>query len=56
MTAQLGAEWRAKAVAESPLSRVATPEDVANAIVFLLSHSARHVTGHVLDVDGGQDM
>lgn len=56
MTAPLADEFRAKAIAETSLGRVALPEDVVGAIVFLLSQSARHVTGHVLNVDGGQDM
>lgn len=56
MTAALAPEWRDKAVAESVLSRVAQPEDVVGPIVFLLSQAARHVTGQVLAVDGGQDI
>lgn len=36
-----------------PLGRVATPEDVAGPIVFLCSHLARHITGEVLNVNGG---
>lgn len=38
---------------EIPLGRVATPEDVAGPILFLLSDLARHVTGEVLNVNGG---
>jgi 3-oxoacyl-[acyl-carrier protein] reductase len=31
-----------------------TPIDVANAVLFLASPLAAHITGHVLVVDGGQ--
>ena len=56
MTAQLPAEVVEAAVRESVLGRVGTPEDCAAAIVFLCSAPARHVTGAVLHVDGGQSM
>jgi NAD(P)-dependent dehydrogenase (short-subunit alcohol dehydrogenase family) len=36
-----------------PLGRLATPEDVAKAIVFLISDDAAHITGVTLPVDGG---
>ncbi|MDX2123092.1 MAG: SDR family NAD(P)-dependent oxidoreductase [Gemmatimonadota bacterium] len=36
-----------------PLGRVAAPEDVAGPILFLCSDLARHVTGEVLNVNGG---
>ena len=36
-----------------PLGRPGTPEDVADAIVFLCSHASRYITGQVLGVDGG---
>ena len=35
------------------LSRLGQPEDVADAVVWLLSDGARHTTGAVLPVDGG---
>ena len=38
---------------QSPSGRVATPEDIANAIGFLVSGAARHVNGVILPVDGG---
>ena len=41
-------------VAQLPLSRLGTPEDMAQACLFLLSDSAAWVTGQVLAVDGGQ--
>ncbi len=36
-----------------PLGRLATPEDVANAVVFLAGAGSAMVTGHALLVDGG---
>jgi 3-oxoacyl-[acyl-carrier protein] reductase len=36
-----------------PLQRIATAEDVAGPIVFLCSELARHLTGEVLNVNGG---
>lgn len=36
-----------------PLGRLAQPSDVADAVVFLLSDRARHITLHDLTVDGG---
>lgn len=36
-----------------PLGRIADPEDIASAVLFLLSNASRHVTLHSLCVDGG---
>lgn len=44
---------RAEIEPQIPLRRVATADDVAGPIVFLLSDLARHVTGEVLNVNGG---
>ena len=37
----------------SPLGRVATPEEIAGPIVFLCSAWANHITGEVLNINGG---
>ncbi len=37
----------------TPIGRVALPEDIANAALFLVSDKARHMTGQTLIVDGG---
>lgn len=42
------------ALAETVLGRLGQPEDVANAILFLCSDLARHITGEVIKIDGGQ--
>jgi 3-oxoacyl-[acyl-carrier protein] reductase len=36
-----------------PLGRVADPRDIAGPIVFLCSDLARHVTGEIVNVNGG---
>ena len=36
-----------------PLGRVASPEDIAGPIVFLCSNLANHITGEILNVNGG---
>lgn len=38
---------------ETPLNRLGTPEDVANAVEFLISDKASFITGQVLSVNGG---
>jgi 3-oxoacyl-[acyl-carrier protein] reductase len=40
-------------VKETALGRMASPEEIANAIVFLLSPAASYITGVMLAVDGG---
>jgi NAD(P)-dependent dehydrogenase (short-subunit alcohol dehydrogenase family) len=55
MTAAVYADERlaAERAALVPLGRVATPEDMADVIAFLLGPDARYITGHDLIVDGG---
>lgn len=36
-----------------PLNRMATPEDIANAVCFFASDESSYITGHILDVAGG---
>ncbi len=43
-----------QALAETVLGRFGRPEDVANAILFLCSDLAKHITGEVIKIDGGQ--
>ncbi len=45
--------FRARYEARTPLKRMATEEDVADAITYLLSPEAKYITGHNLVVDGG---
>ena len=43
-----------QALAETVLGRLGQAEDVANTILFLCSGLAKHITGEVIKVDGGQ--
>ena len=56
MTAGINDEMRKKMLENIPLARLGTPEEVANAVVFLASDSAAYITGEVLKVNGGMYM
>ena len=43
-----------RALAETAINQLAEPQDIANAVVFLVSDAARMITGQVLNVDSGQ--
>lgn len=46
-------EERDKVVAQIPLGRIGSADDVAGPILFLCSKLARHITGEILNVNGG---
>ncbi|HEX4584555.1 MAG TPA: glucose 1-dehydrogenase [Burkholderiaceae bacterium] len=48
-----GAEGKAGFLATIPAKRAATPEEIAQTIIFLASDKARFLTGQTVDVDGG---
>jgi 3-oxoacyl-[acyl-carrier protein] reductase len=56
MTARLPQEVKDRMLAAVALRRFGRPEDVANAVNFLVSDEAAYVTGHVLNVNGGMYM
>jgi 3-oxoacyl-[acyl-carrier protein] reductase len=53
MTHGLSEELKQRMIAETPLRRMGSPEDIAAAVKFLVSEEAGFITGHVLDVNGG---
>jgi NAD(P)-dependent dehydrogenase (short-subunit alcohol dehydrogenase family) len=53
VSAYLGDDGRARNSENAPLRRVALPEDIASALLFLASDLAGYVTGQTLVVDGG---
>jgi 3-oxoacyl-[acyl-carrier protein] reductase len=53
MVAPAMSEARERITAGIPIGRVATPRDIAGPIVFLCSELARHITGEILNVNGG---
>jgi len=47
-------EGRAAVVAQEPVGRMGSPEEIAAAVVWLCSGAASFVVGHAMVVDGGQ--
>ena len=56
MTQALGEEARETLLKQIPLGRLGKPDDVAQAVRFLVSPEAAYITGHVLHVNGGMLM
>ena len=56
MTAVLPDKVREAMVADIPLGKIGTPENVADAVVFLVSDQASYITGQTINVDGGMVM
>ncbi|UCE20271.1 MAG: SDR family oxidoreductase [Gemmatimonadota bacterium] len=54
MMAQMPEEAKQTSLDETVLKRLGTPGDVATVVTFLCSEKARHITGEVIKVDGGQ--
>jgi 3-oxoacyl-[acyl-carrier protein] reductase len=56
MTRALTEEQRAALLTRVPLGRLGTPEDIAAAVLFLVSPQAAYITGETLHVNGGMYM
>jgi len=47
-------EGRQRVIDQEPIGRMGTPDEIADAVVWLSSHAAGFVVGHAMVVDGGQ--
>ena len=56
MTAVLSDKVKEAMVQEIPMRKMGRPEDVANAVLFLVSDCSSYITGQVVNVDGGMVM
>ena len=56
MTAVLSDKVKEAMLEAIPMKRYGQPEDIANAVAFLVSDQASYITGQVISVDGGMHM
>jgi len=56
MTERLPAEVKERLSSQIPFGKIGKPEDVASAVLFLVSEEADYITGEVVKVDGGMVM
>ncbi len=56
MTSVLSDQVKAQMLSQIPLGRAASPEEIANVVLFLASEQSAYMTGQVLSVDGGMSM
>jgi len=56
MTERLPLQVREKLSSQIPFGEIGKPEDVASAVLFLVSEEASYITGEVIRVDGGMAM
>jgi len=56
MTERLPAQVKEKLSSQIPFGEIGKPEDVASAVLFLVSEKASYITGEVIKVDGGMAM
>ncbi|MDH3530115.1 MAG: 3-oxoacyl-[acyl-carrier-protein] reductase [Acidobacteriota bacterium] len=56
MAAEMNEEYREKILEQIPLGRLGNTDEIADISVFMLSQSARYITGQVVQADGGLAM
>lgn len=56
MASEMNAEYRERILAQIPLGRLGNVQEVAELACFMLSDSARYITGQVIQADGGLAM
>ena len=54
MTEKLSEEVKSEFLSHIPVGRIGSPDDIANAVIFLASNEAGYITGQTITVDGGR--
>ncbi len=56
MTQVIPDDLKPQILAQIPMGKMGTPDDIANAALFLASDESSYITGHVISVNGGMYM